>query len=65
MTDLKFTIYTRDGVADKFSRGKSVMALGIFDGVHIAHRQLLLAAMGLAQMVRERALRASRRARWL
>lgn len=49
MTDLKFTIYTRDGVADKFSRGKSVMALGIFDGVHIAHRQLLLAAIGLGQ----------------
>ena len=49
MTDLKFTIYTRDGIANKIPRGKSVMALGVFDGVHIAHRQLLLAAMGLGQ----------------
>ncbi len=43
MTDLfdRISIYTREGVADKPPFTSSVLALGTFDGVHIAHRRLI------------------------
>ena len=41
MTDLKFKIYTPSGITDKLPCGTSVVALGNFDGVHVAHQALL------------------------
>lgn len=49
MTNIRdlITIHTRDGVVDGFPYSSSVLALGTFDGVHIAHRRLILEAQEL------------------
>ena len=41
MSYSSFSIITKDGRVEDFHTGSSVIALGTFDGVHIAHRALL------------------------
>ena len=49
MTDIrkKITVYTDDGKVDKLPYTSSVLALGTFDGVHIAHKRLIDEAVRL------------------
>lgn len=49
MTDIlnKITIYTDKGIEDKLPFSSTVLALGTFDGVHIAHRRLIDEAQAL------------------
>lgn len=49
MTDILdlITIYTRKGVVDRLPYSSTVLALGTFDGVHIAHRRLIAEAREL------------------
>lgn len=51
MTLSNFRIITRDGQVDSLPSRDSVVALGTFDGVHIAHRALLESARELAERV--------------
>ena len=44
---MKFKIFTPDGSDFSLSEGKNVLALGTFDGVHIAHKALLSRAIEL------------------
>lgn len=48
MTDT-FYIVTADGIKDTSTLGKTVIALGSFDGVHAAHRALVAEAMSLGR----------------
>ncbi len=41
-----FQIYTKDGLVSSLPCGKSIVALGTFDGVHTAHKLLLRRAIG-------------------
>ena len=49
MTDIYncITVITRDGILDRLPFSSSVIALGTFDGVHLAHRRLLVEAQAL------------------
>ncbi|MBR3879930.1 MAG: riboflavin biosynthesis protein RibF [Clostridia bacterium] len=49
MTDIskKITVYTSDGAVDTLPFSSSVLALGTFDGVHIAHKRLIEEANAL------------------
>ena len=51
MTDIlnKITVYTDKGIEDKLPFSSTVLALGTFDGVHIAHRRLIDEAQALRQ----------------
>ncbi len=46
-----FKIYAKEGVDLKSLSGSSVIALGTFDGVHIAHKQLIEEAKMLAKRI--------------
>ncbi len=59
MTATDFTIYTRDGVLPSLPQEPTIMALGTFDGVHTAHKQLLRGAIE-----QKKKLRAARVGAW-
>ncbi|MBQ8408377.1 MAG: riboflavin biosynthesis protein RibF [Clostridia bacterium] len=46
---MSYKIYTPSGIATAPPEGKAVVALGIFDGVHAAHRTLLRSALSLGK----------------
>ncbi len=48
MTDT-FYIFTKNGRVDSLPEGRSVLALGTFDGVHKAHQYILKEAIGLGR----------------
>jgi len=58
MTDIYdcIKIITRDGAADRLPFSSSVMALGTFDGVHYAHRRLLVEAKALKTRLKAQAV---------